>query len=84
MARIDNSAGSYEWVEAWGGDENAGSAGRAAAQLAYLQAKRDAATQLRGTPHVALELEQIGLGPMPTPAPVKPDLADCAFESGRG
>jgi hypothetical protein len=71
VARIDNSGGNYHWVEVWGGYENAGSAGGAAAQLAYLQAKRDAASQLRGTLHDALE--QIGLGPMPTPAPVKPD-----------
>lgn len=73
VARIDNSKGNYEWVEVWGGYENAGSAGGAAAQLAYLQAKRDAAESLRGTLHQALE--EIGLGPMPTPAPVKPDVA---------
>lgn len=76
VARIDNSDADYKWVEVWGGYENAGSAGGAAAQLAYLQAKRDAATQLRGTLHEALE--QIGLGPMPTPAPVKPDSSQLA------
>ncbi|MEV0396735.1 hypothetical protein [Polymorphospora rubra] len=76
VARIDNSSGYYRWVEVWGGYENAGSAGGAAAQLAYLQAKRDAAAQLRGTLHEALE--QIGLGPMPTPAPVKPDPSQIA------
>ena len=73
VARIDNSKGNYEWVETWGGYENAGSAGGAAAQLAYRQAKKDAADQLRGSLHQALE--QIGLGPMPTPAPVRPDVA---------
>jgi len=78
VARIDNAGGNYHWVEVWGGYENAGSAGGAAAHLAYLQAKRDAATQLRGTLHVALE--QIGLGPMPTPAPFKPDPAQIPAE----
>ncbi|MEU8076755.1 hypothetical protein AB0B31_15025 [Catellatospora citrea] len=72
VVRIDPSNGSYRWVETWGGYSRAGSAGGAAAQLAYAQARRDVADQLRGDLHDALD--RIGLGPLPKPAPVPPDM----------
>lgn len=71
VVRIDPTDGGYRWAEVWGGYSRAGAAGGAAAQLAYAQAKNDAANQLRSELHDALS--RIGLGPLPTPAPVPPD-----------
>jgi hypothetical protein len=71
VVRIDPSGGKYRWAEIWGGYTRAGAAGGAAAQLAYSQAKRDMAHQLRKGLHDALAWT--GLAALPTPAPVRPD-----------
>jgi hypothetical protein len=73
VVRIERVNGSYRWAEVWGGYRQPGSAGGTAAQLAYMQARGHVADELRGSLHKALET--VGLGPMPTPAPVKPDLS---------
>ncbi|MEU5567595.1 hypothetical protein [Micromonospora musae] len=71
VVRIRKEDGYYKWLEWWGGYRHAGHAARAAAQLAYRQAREDVVKQLRGTLHDALE--RVGLGALPTPAPLRPD-----------
>jgi hypothetical protein len=75
VVRIDknNNNSKYRWAEIWGGYHWAGAAGGAAAELAYMQGKRDVAQQLRGTLHSALD--SVGLGALPEPAPIRPDPA---------
>ena len=73
VVRIDNNNSDYRWAEIWGGYYRAGAAGGAAAELAYMQGKRDVAQQLRESLHGALD--SVGLGALPKPAPVKPDAA---------
>ena len=76
VVRIDNNNSDYQWSEIWGGYYRAGAAGGAAAELAYLQGKRDVAQQLRESLHDALG--SVGLGAPPKPAPVQPDAARMA------
>jgi hypothetical protein len=74
VVKIDPSSGHYVWAEIWGGYRSAGAAGGAAAQLSYVQGKKDAADQVRASLHDALD--SIGLGaPVPSPAPVSRDSA---------
>lgn len=74
VVKIDPSSGYYVWAEIWGGYRSAGAAGGAAAQLSYVQGKKDAADQIRGSLHDALD--SVGLGaPTPSPAPVSRDSA---------
>ncbi|MCM0673871.1 hypothetical protein NCC78_04005 [Micromonospora phytophila] len=71
VVRLKRVGGSYVVQEWWGGYKQAGSAGGAAAQLAYHQAREDVVNEMRGSLHKALE--RVGLGALPKPAPVRPD-----------
>ena len=77
VVKIDPSSGSYVWADIWGGYRSAGAAAGAAAQLSYVQGRRDAADQIRGSLHDALD--SVGLGaPTPSPAPVSKDASPVA------
>ncbi|MGC5335097.1 hypothetical protein GA0070610_2897 [Micromonospora echinofusca] len=73
VVRIRNENGTYRRLQWWGGYRHAGHAARAAAQLAYRQAREDVVKELRGSLH--RELERVGLGALPTPAPLRPDAS---------
>lgn len=78
VVRIDNSNGEYRWVEVWGGYDRAGSAGGAAAQLAYGQAVEDTRSKLTEALHGALD--GVGLG---VPEPAKPSVPATAAPVAR-